>query len=180
MRWHQKGYRLDGLRRPYAQTKRNQAAYVCSRTLCALGYCHVMARAAGWRRVVSGQPCMPQHAHAPSLPASSLPLLGICTNVHCMYVARPVYQCTLVSTVLLACVYIPTLSKCTSRYRITLMHGFLAPQVEVPRDQSAAEMAMSPVASVSSHVDPYPHYIMAGASEYSLSCRWGRTSMQLS
>lgn len=123
---------------------------------------------------------LPQHAHAPSLPASSLPLLGMCTNVHCMYVARPVYQCTQVLTVLLACVYIPTLSKCTSRYRITLMHGFLAPQVEVPRDQSAAEMAMSPVASVSSHVDPYPHYIMAGASEYSLSCRWGRTSMQLS
>ncbi|GLC44276.1 hypothetical protein PLESTB_000760100 [Pleodorina starrii] len=36
-------------------------------------------------------------------------------------------------------------------------------EMEIPRDQSAIKQAASPVATLSSHVDPYPHYIMSGA-----------------
>lgn len=41
-----------------------------------------------------------------------------------------------------------------------------ARQVEVPKDQSVTAQVASPVASLSSKVDPWPHYIMSGA------CRW--------
>ncbi|KAG2488772.1 hypothetical protein HYH03_012769 [Edaphochlamys debaryana] len=36
-------------------------------------------------------------------------------------------------------------------------------ETEIPRDQDAVKRAASPVATLSSHVDPWPHYIMSGA-----------------
>ncbi|GIL95791.1 hypothetical protein Vretimale_1723, partial [Volvox reticuliferus] len=36
-------------------------------------------------------------------------------------------------------------------------------EMEIPRDQDALKRASSPIATLSSHVDPYPHYIMSGA-----------------
>lgn len=43
----------------------------------------------------------------------------------------------------------------------------LAPKagVEIPKDQSATQMAAAPVATLSSAVDPWPHYTMSAACE---------------
>ena len=38
-------------------------------------------------------------------------------------------------------------------------------QVEIPKDQSLTAQAASPVASLSSHVDPYPAYTASAACE---------------
>lgn len=40
-------------------------------------------------------------------------------------------------------------------------------EMEIPRDQDVVKQVASPMATLSSHVDPYPHYIMSGACEYS-------------
>lgn len=37
--------------------------------------------------------------------------------------------------------------------------------MEIPRDQDVVKQVASPMATLSSHVDPYPHYIMSGACE---------------
>ncbi len=37
------------------------------------------------------------------------------------------------------------------------------PDMEIPRDQDVVKRVSSPMATVSSHLDPYPHYIMSGA-----------------
>ncbi|KXZ49720.1 hypothetical protein GPECTOR_20g577 [Gonium pectorale] len=36
-------------------------------------------------------------------------------------------------------------------------------EMEIPRDQNALQRTSSPMATLSSHLDPYPHYIMSGA-----------------
>lgn len=38
-------------------------------------------------------------------------------------------------------------------------------QVEIPGNQSLTEKVSSPMATLSSNVDPWPHYIMSGACE---------------
>ncbi|PNW79186.1 hypothetical protein CHLRE_09g405300v5 [Chlamydomonas reinhardtii] len=35
--------------------------------------------------------------------------------------------------------------------------------MEIPRDQDVLKQVASPMATASSHLDPYPHYIMSGA-----------------
>lgn len=45
--------------------------------------------------------------------------------------------------------------------------------MEVPRDQNVAQQAAAPVATLSSSVDPWPHYIMSGACEWLSGCMRG-------
>lgn len=45
------------------------------------------------------------------------------------------------------------------------------PKLQVPEgNDNALQAAAAPIATISSHADPYPHYIMSGACE----CEGGR------